>query len=65
MFNATARKVADRELFDCGKPTCMPTPLQPELWPDLVGASCPAGGATLADPPMLFGQPLLRAHHHG
>lgn len=24
----------------CGAPTCLPVPLQPELWPDLRGPSC-------------------------
>ena len=65
MFNATGPRVSDREVFGCAKPTCMPTPLQPELWPDLVGKSCPPRGDTLDDPPMIYGQPLLRSRHAG
>ena len=65
MFNASGPRVSDREVFGCAKPTCMPTPLQPELWPDLVGKSCPPRGDTLGDPPMIYGQPLLRSRHAG
>lgn len=66
MFPAAKRRVMDREVFGCAQPTCMPTPLHPELWPDLVGSKCPSSsGDTIGEVPTIYGQPLLRTKHHG
>ena len=43
-LNVTTRRGGDYVL-ECGAPTCLPTPLHPELWEGLKGeATCPASG---------------------
>jgi hypothetical protein len=50
---AGASGSAADEVIDCGEPRCMPTPLQPELWADMVGGACSAD-------PMLLNAPVVK-----
>ncbi len=61
-LNATQRRGTDM-VVDCGEPSCVATPLQPELWTGLRGA-CPDGD-TFGKPQVLFGTTPIRPIHTG
>ena len=62
-LNVTTRRGGDYVL-ECGAPTCLPTPLHPELWEGLKGeATCPASGDTMPPDNLLFGAPIRQLGH--
>ena len=63
-LNATAKRGSDA-VVDCAAPTCMATPLQPELWDGLKGERCPLDGDTFEAGGLLFGSTIkpLSLHH--
>ena len=62
-LNATSRRGGDN-IIDCGQPTCVATPIHPELWVDLhaPGGSCAADGDTMRTPYAVFGVPIKPLH---
>ena len=58
-LDATGKRGPD-SIADCGRATCMATPLHPELWADLqaTGGSCAPDGDTMRAPHEVFGLPI-------
>ena len=50
--------IGNDDVIDCGKPWCMPTPLQPSLWQELATASCEDPQGWFRKTPTVFGHTI-------